>query len=68
MKEAIQHKFSMKQQIEEYEKKILGYINELEAQSKRHIKEINEIHDQYVNFKSQAAELQTRVSIYQADQ
>ena len=68
MKEAIQHKFSMKQQIEEYEKKILGYIKELEAQSKRHMKEINEIHDQYVNFKSQAAELQTRVSIYQADQ
>ena len=57
----------MKGQIDEYEQKIKSLIGDLEQQSKRHIKEVNLVHEQYMGFKSQAAELKSRVSIYQQD-
>ena len=31
------------------------------------MKEVNEIHEQYMGYKSQAAELKTRIQIYQTD-
>jgi len=55
----------LKQQIDEYEHKIKGLIGELEAQSKRHMKEVNSLHEHYMGFKSQAAEFKTRIQIYQ---
>lgn len=32
------------------------------------MKEVNSVHEQYMGFKSQAAELKARVNIYQQDQ
>ena len=40
----------------------------METQSRKHIKETNELHEHYMGFKSSAAELKTRVQIYKADQ
>lgn len=42
-------------------------IGEIETLSKKHIREINELHDHYMGFKSSAAELKTRVNIYKQD-
>ena len=47
----------MKRQIDEYENKIKQLIKELEDESKRHIKETNEVHEYYRKFKSSAQEL-----------
>lgn len=50
-------KSSMKKQIEEYENKIKKLIGELETTSKNHITKVNEIHEHYMGFKSESAEL-----------
>ena len=42
-------------------------IGDLEQQSKRHIKEINSLHETYIGFKSSATELKTRIQIYKQD-
>lgn len=42
----------MKKQIEEQENKIKRLIKEFEDESKKHIKEINELHEYYRGFKS----------------
>jgi soluble cytochrome b562 len=57
----------MKRQLEEYENKIKMLIKELEDESKRHIKETNEVHDYYRGFKSSAQELDQRIKHYKAD-
>ena len=41
IKEVSQQKSALKSQIEEYENKIKNLIGDLEAQSKRHMKEVN---------------------------
>jgi len=42
----------LKSQIDEYEHKIKSLIGDLESQSKRHMKEVNLVHEQYMGFKS----------------
>jgi hypothetical protein len=54
--------------VAEYEAKIKELLGELEQQSKRHMREVGELHDHYIGYKSKAAELQARVQMYQADQ
>jgi hypothetical protein len=44
----------MKRQVDEYENKIKMLIKELEDESKRHIKETNEVHEYYRGYKSSA--------------
>ena len=48
----------MKQQNEEYEDKIKTLIKEFEDESKKHIKEVNEIHEHYRTYKTRAKELE----------
>ncbi len=67
LKEIAAQKLSLKGQIDEYEAKIKGLIGEIEQLSKKHIREVNELHEHYMGFKSSAAELKTRVGIYKAD-
>jgi chromosome segregation ATPase len=57
----------MKKQLDEYENKIKKLILEFEETSKRHIKELNEVHEQYRGYKSAAIELEGRISQYKAD-
>lgn len=54
IKEVSHQKSSLKQQIDEYEQKIKKLIGELEAESKRHIKEEHSLREHYMGFKSQA--------------
>lgn len=61
-------KQSLKSQVDEYEQKIKSLILDLEAQSKKHIKSTNELNEQYMNFKSSAAEMKSKISIYKSDQ
>ena len=42
-------------------------ILEFEDQSKKHIKELNEVHEQYRGFKSSSIELEQRNQQYKAD-
>jgi len=48
----------MKKQIEEYEQKIRGLIKEFEEESKKHIREINDLHENYRGYKSSSAEFE----------
>lgn len=61
-------KQSLKSQVDEYEQKIKSLIGDLEAQSKKHIKETNGLHEHYMGFKSSAAEMKSKISIYKSDQ
>lgn len=45
LKEVGQQKSALKSQIDEYEHKIKNLIGDLEAQSKRHMKEVNSVHE-----------------------
>jgi hypothetical protein len=51
----------MKRQIEEYEGKIKKLIIEFEEESKKHIRELNEVHEQYRGYKSASMELEQRI-------
>lgn len=42
----------MKNQIEEYEHKIKTLISEFEIESKKHIREVSDLHEHYMGFKS----------------
>lgn len=53
-KEVSNQKILIKRQLDEYENKIKMLIKELEDESKRHIKETNEVHEYYRGFKSSA--------------
>lgn len=67
IQECSNQKATLKQQVAEYESKIKSLLSELEAQSKRHISEVNKLHEEYMGYKSQAAELKTRCQMYQQD-
>ncbi len=58
-------KTAMKSQLDDYELKVKKLIRELEDESKKHIKEINDVHDQYRGFKFQAKDLDDRIKSYQ---
>lgn len=60
-------KESMKGQVDEYEAKIKKLISELETESKMHIQKVNELHEHYMGYKSESAELQARVSLYKSE-
>jgi len=47
----------MKVLIEEYEAKIKKLIGELEIESKKHITKVSELHEHYMGYKSESAEL-----------
>ena len=57
----------MKKQIEEYENKFKKMIIEFEEDSKKHIKEINDIHENYRGYKSSCIELEQRIRTYKND-
>lgn len=57
----------MKNQLDEYEGKIKRLILEFEDSSKKHIKELNEVHEQYRGYKSSSIDLEGRINQYKAD-
>jgi hypothetical protein len=48
----------MKKQLDEYEAKIKKLILEFEEESKKHIRELNEVHEQYRGYKTTSMELE----------
>jgi hypothetical protein len=48
----------MKKRTDEYEEKIKNLIKEFEEESKKHIKEVNQIHLHYRGFKTKAHDLE----------
>lgn len=67
LKEFQDSKYSLKGRLEDYEEKIKKMIQEFEAESKRHIKEVNDIHYSYRGFKTKAQELEQRIETYKRD-
>jgi SMC interacting uncharacterized protein involved in chromosome segregation len=61
MRDMIGQKMVMKKQIDEYEGKVKSLILEFEEQSKKHIRELNEVHEQYRGYKSSSIELEGRI-------
>lgn len=57
----------MKKQLDEYESKIKRLILEFEEASKRHIKELNDVHEQYRGYKSSSLELEGRIAQYKGE-
>ena len=51
----------MKRQLEEYEGKVKKLILEFEEESKKHIRELNDVHEQYRGYKSTSLELEQRI-------
>ena len=51
-------KIIMKKQLDEYENKIKKLIIEFEEESKKHIRELNEVHEQYRGYKSTSIDLE----------
>lgn len=51
----------MKKQLDEYEGKIKKMIVEFEEASKKHIKELNEVHEHYRGYKSSSLDLEQRI-------
>jgi hypothetical protein len=43
-------------------------IGELETTSKNHIGKVNELHEHYMGFKSESAELSARINLYKTEQ
>ena len=64
IKELTAQKNTMKGQVEEYEQKIKTLIGDYERESKRYIKDIQEIHEHYRGIQSTAAEMESRVQMY----
>ena len=54
----------MKKQLDEYEMKIKKLIIEFEEESKKHIRELNDVHEQYRGYKSASLEMEQRVMHY----
>ena len=67
MTEATDQKLTMKSRLEEYEDKIKKLIKEFVEECKRHIKEVNEIHEHYRGYKTRAQELEQRIEQYIKD-
>ena len=57
----------MKRQLEEYEGKVKKLIIEFEEESKKHIRELNDVHEQYRGYKSTSLELEQRIQQYRLD-
>ncbi len=57
----------MKKQLDDYEHKIKKMILEFEDSSKKHIRELNEVHEQYRGYKSTSLELEQRIQTYKHD-
>ena len=57
----------MKKQLDEYETKIKKLIIEFEDSSKKHIRELNEVHEHYRGFKSSSIELEQRIQHYKQE-
>ena len=51
-------KVIMKKQLDEYEMKIKKLIIEFEEESKKHIRELNDVHEQYRGYKSASLEME----------
>ena len=51
----------MKRRTDEYEDKIKKLIKEFEVESKKHIKEVQDIHLHYRGFKTKALDLDQRI-------
>jgi len=54
----------MKKQLDEYESKIKRMIVEFEEASKKHIRELNDVHEQYRGYKSSSLDLEQRIQHY----
>lgn len=67
LKDTQAQKGLMKRQLDEYELKIKRLILEFEEESKKHIRELNEVHEQYRGYKSSSIELEQRIKQYKAD-
>ena len=48
----------MKKQVDEYELKVKKMLMEFEEESKKHIRELNAVHEQYRGYKSSSMELE----------
>ena len=57
----------MKKQLDEYETKVKKLILEFEQESKKHIRELNEVHEEYRGYKSTSIELEQRIQQYRGD-
>ncbi len=57
------HKQQMKKQMDEYELKIKRLIIEFEEEAKKHIKELNDVHEQCRQHKSQVLDLDQKLSL-----
>jgi len=66
-KDISNQKIHMKNQLDDYEKKIKTLIRELEEESKKHIKEINDVHEHYRGYKNSSKELEERIKNYKND-
>lgn len=60
-------KMQMKKQVDEYELKIKRLIIEFEEEAKKHIKELNEVHEQCRLHKSAALELEQKLAMTRAE-
>ena len=67
IKELASQKNTLKAQVEEYELKIKTLIGDYERESKRYIKDIQEIHEHYRGVQSNAAEMDSRILMYKQD-
>lgn len=52
----------MKRRTDEYENKIKNLIREFEIESKKHIKEVQDIHLSYRGFKTKALDLDAKIA------
>ena len=50
-------KDSLRSKIDHYEAKIQNMIKEFEAESKKHIKEVNDVHHHYREFKTKSKDM-----------
>ena len=57
----------MKRRTDEYENKIKNLIKEFEIESKKHIKEVQDIHLSYRGFKTKALDLDAKIAQYKSE-
>jgi chromosome segregation ATPase len=67
LRDASAQKISLKKQLDEADQKVRKLIRELEDESKRHISEVNQVHEQYRNFQHSSKDMQQRVEQYRLD-
>jgi predicted nucleic acid-binding Zn-ribbon protein len=67
LKESAASKTLLKKQLDDYESKVKRLIYEFEEASKKHIRELNDVHEQYRGYKSNSIELEQRIAQYKRD-